>query len=223
MFKRKECKNCKRKINSDYLFCPYCGFSSESKKENWGMLGKSDSNVPEQMSFLSGNILNNGMLGKMLNSAMKMLEKEMRNQGSISTEGLTGKNFELIINGKKIDPKNIKVSKTPVPKLIQEPKKKSFANPFSQRNMEKVSKLPKENPSTNIRRLSDKIIYELDVPGVKSIKDVSIVPLENSIEIKAISKDKLYSKLIPINFPIINYSLNSEKLILELDSTKNNN
>ena len=215
MFKKKECKNCKKKVNSDYLFCPYCGFSFGSKKENWGMLGKNDMNASEQTSFLPGNVLNGGMLGKMLGTAMKMLEKEMKNQ-----EKINGKNFELIINGKRIDPKNIKVSKSI---SNNKPIKKPVFSNFSSKDFEKISNLPKENPSTHIRRLSDKIIYDLELPGVKSVKDISIIPLENSIEIKAISKDKLYSKLIPINFPIVNYTFDSEKLTLELDTTKNMN
>ncbi len=39
--------------------------------------------------------------------------------------------------------------------------------------------------------------------------------LENSIEIKAITKDKAYFKIIPLNLPIINYNILKEKLILE--------
>ena len=40
--------------------------------------------------------------------------------------------------------------------------------------------------------------------------------LENSIEIKALAKNKAYVKRIPINLPIINYDFSKEKLVLEL-------
>ena len=53
------------------------------------------------------------------------------------------------------------------------------------------------------------------MPGIKSIKDISIIKLENSIELKAISKNKAYFKLIPINLPITNYGILKERLILE--------
>ena len=75
--------------------------------------------------------------------------------------------------------------------------------------------LPRENPKTSIRRFSNKIVYEIDVPGVKSIEDVSIAKLENSIEVKAVSKKKAYSKIIPINLPIINCQVENSILFLE--------
>jgi len=53
---------------------------------------------------------------------------------------------------------------------------------------------------------------------VKSVKDVSIAQLENSIEIKALGKGKVFSKMIPINLPIKNYNLSKGKLTLELDA-----
>ena len=58
------------------------------------------------------------------------------------------------------------------------------------------------------------------MPGVKSIKEISIRKLEKSIEIRAVSKDKAYSKIIPVNLPILDYELEKGKLILELE-TKN--
>ncbi len=66
--------------------------------------------------------------------------------------------------------------------------------------------------------MADKVIYEIEMPEVKSMKDISIVKLENSIEIKAVSKKKAYIKLIPINMPITNYQLEKGKLILELEA-----
>ena len=56
------------------------------------------------------------------------------------------------------------------------------------------------------------------MPGVKSIKDLSIVKLENSIEIKAIAGKKAYVKLIPINLPVSDYNFSNGKLVLELEA-----
>lgn len=89
---------------------------------------------------------------------------------------------------------------------------------MSDESLKKISELPKKEPSTNIRRLANKIIYELNIPGVKSIKDISITKLENSIEIKALAGNKAYAKLIPLNLPITDYELSDGKLILELDA-----
>ena len=80
---------------------------------------------------------------------------------------------------------------------------------------EEISKLPKEEAKTTVRRLTDRIIYELDVPGVEK-ENVIVTKLQNSIEIKAFSKDKAYFKLIPVSFAILNSKLEEGKLILEL-------
>ncbi len=79
-----------------------------------------------------------------------------------------------------------------------------------------LSKLPRHEPETKIRRLTDKLVYEISMPGVKNEKDIAINKLQNSIEIKAFSKDKAYFKLIPLAFPIKSWKLDHERLVLEL-------
>jgi hypothetical protein len=85
---------------------------------------------------------------------------------------------------------------------------------FSEEESEKLSKLPKEEPKTSIRRLTDKIVYEIEIPGVKK-ENVIISKLQNSIEIKAFAKDKAFFKLIPISLPIIKSQIKEGKLVLE--------
>lgn len=87
---------------------------------------------------------------------------------------------------------------------------------LSEEEREKLAKLPREEPETKVRRLTDKIIYEIHLPGVKSLKSITVNKLENSIEIKAISKDRAYFKLIPIALTLIRYYLKNESLFLEL-------
>ncbi len=215
MFKKKKCQKCNKKISDSFDFCPHCGSSIKNQSEDWGMLGKNDGpnerdNLPNQLfGGISGKMLN-----KMLGGAVKMLEKEM--QKEIQNQNMQPKtNFELFVNGKRIDPKNIKVTRKPIGKTPT--KKQTLQIALPNEKLKNFSKLPRKEPETNIRRFSEKVIYEIELPGVKTIKDISITKLENSIEIKAISKEKSYFKSIPINLPITNYNLASEKLILELE------
>ena len=216
MFNKKKCSKCKSKINKDFDFCPYCGNRFDSN-EDWGMLGKNDFTQQNQDPFQ--NIFGGGMLNKMLGSAMKMLEKEMQKEMNKPQEqSRPNSNFELYINGKKINPKNIQVTRQPMNQSKRQIQKHPTMpqTEFSEANLKKLAKLPRKEPTTDIKRLADKIIYEIKVPGVKSVNDVSIVQLENSIEVKAISKTKVYSKLIPVSLPIINYKLEKNILVLEL-------
>lgn len=215
MFKKKECKKCQRKINSQYEFCPYCGNSlNENFKEDWGMLGKNDNvNKYKQSSNSVFGRIENDMFSKMLGGAMRMLQKEM--QKGMNNKNFRPKaNFRLMVNGKEVNLNNVQNKNE-----VSNKKKKKINMPpmFSQENLRRFSSLPREEPLTNIRRLSDKMVYEISLVGVKSIKDIVIIKLEKSIEIKAIAKDKSYFKLIPISLPIMNYNFSEGKLVLEFE------
>jgi len=221
MFGKKTCQGCGEKSSNSYLFCPYCGNSFGKKKaEDYGMLGINDEIKMQENPFESifGGI-GGGMFNKMLGNTIKMLEKEMKKEFKNQNQGFPQKtNFEIIINGKRINPENIRFTQRIIGPETEKKKIKKTALKMSDESLKKISKLPKKEPSTNIRRLSNKVIYELSIPGVKSINDISITKLENSIEVKAVAENKAYSKLIPINLPITNYELSDGKLILELDA-----
>ncbi len=213
MFKKDKCKKCGKKISNNSNFCPSCGSKIKEDSKNWGMLGKEDAleNEFDMFSKTIFNSLNNGMLNKMLGSAMKMLEKEIKKMDN-NSQFQRKNNFQLYINGKKIDPENLRITQSPI-KPEQTLKKE-----FSKEKLKRFAKLPKKEPLTNMKRYSEGIVYEIDIPGVESINDVIISKLESSIEIKALAKDKVYSKLLPINLPIKKYNLLDNKLILQLSS-----
>lgn len=216
MFKRKNCRNCGERLKESYEFCPSCGthIKTNSKKE-YGMLGKNDFIKEQEMPSIFRGI-SGGILNKMIGSTMKMLEKEMTKEtGDLNKlQKIPRSNIRLMINGREITP-NFKEVKKP----DKTPKKILPIN-FSPENLKKFQKLNKKEPKTQIRRLGDKVNYELEVPGVNSINDISITRLENGIEIRAIAKNKAYSKIINVNLPLIKYMLLKDKLLLELD-TKN--
>ena len=214
MFDKIKCQRCKEKISEKFDFCPHCGLPINSSEEDWGLLGKNDkmSNDPFKNTMLQG--FSGTMLNKMLTGAMKMLEKEMQKEiKNPNQEAPMRSNFELYINGKRISPKNVKITRRGA---NEKPVKSTFSNQFSANNIKKFADLPKHEPAANVRRFSNKVVYELDIPGVLSLEDIAVSKLENSIEIKAISKDKAYKKLIPIDLPLRAYKLDKGKLVLEL-------
>lgn len=211
MFRKSKCKKCGEKVKSSFNFCPNCNFplKKETKKEDYGMLGKND--IQEDMimknSLFGG--LADGMLNKMLGSAMKMLEKEMQKEMNQQKSGTPKSNIRLMVNGKEIDLNNMQ--KKEPKKIVQ----KNIKVNMSKESSEKFSKLPKKEPKTNVTRLPDKIVYELDIPGIQSLDDVSIMQLEKSIEVKAVNKNNSYAKIIQIGLPVIGYGITKENLFLE--------
>ncbi len=209
------------------------------KKENmvyeerkYGLLGRDDNfEIPDlgiKMPFGFNRIFNSllGQIDKQFKELDKEIGKEIKKQRkesprfksggisiSISTE--TGKKPEIKIRGFGPEFKElVKEGKLGRGQKIKEIKIKQPK--ISEYKARKLAKLPKQEAETKVRRLGDKVIYEINLPGVKKLNDIIINQLENSIEIKAFSKDKAYFKLLPLNLPILDYKLEKEKLILEL-------
>lgn len=207
MLKRKKCNVCGESIKGDYSFCPNCGTQLKDNVNNkWGILGKNDlPTTNSQPGFIEG--IGDKIINKMISSTFKMLEKEF-NKGATDIEKMPQPKMKLMINGKEIGAK---------------PKKKNSDTKFlpiefSNDNLKKWKKISKKEPKSSIKRIDDKIEYEVEIPGVKSINDISIIKLENSLEIKAVSDKTGYVKRIPINMPLKKYSLAKGILTLELDA-----
>ena len=233
MFKRKKCGNCSEKIDKDYNFCPHCRAPTKgvSGNEDWGMLGKND------MDFLGGIKMPLGF-NTIFNSLLKNLNSQFTQMSRELLEENGEKSFKQTKNpGNRIKKSGISIRISTSQGKPPEIKIQSFGNPrnenheelaeedvrpvlkkFTEKESKRFSSLPRKEPSTEIRRLANRVIYEIKIPGVKSLDDVSISQLENSIEIKALTKAKAYSKIIPINLPIRKYNLSKGKLILELDA-----
>jgi HSP20 family molecular chaperone IbpA len=220
MFKKKECPKCGTKIDGKYSFCPHCGnrFDQSNDDEDWGMLGKNDffsadnTKLPFGFNAIFNSLMKN--MSKELNEQLgkNYFQQENNNSGKIKKDGISI-SISTFGNG----PPKIKVTQLEnKPKKIEEIKEKIKPNTFTSEKIKKFTGLQKKEPKTDIRRLSNKVIYQIEMPGVKSLDDVSITKLESSIEIKAIAKNKAYAKTIQINLPIIDYDLSEGKLILEL-------
>jgi HSP20 family molecular chaperone IbpA len=214
--KKKKCEKCGKRIGEKYNFCPYCGKDAiKEGNEDFGMLGKNDFFPAENQIKLPLGF------NTLFNSLMKNLSREFdeeikkgfaeENSKKANKEGIS---ISISTFGNGV-PK-IKVSQMGNKPKQEKETEKQKKDTFTKEKIKKFSELKREEPKTNLRRLSNKLIYELELPGVNSIDDISIVKLENSIEIKAIGEKKSYAKIIPINLPITNYDLSKEKLILEL-------
>jgi HSP20 family molecular chaperone IbpA len=204
------CKFCGNKIDKKFQFCPHCGKNQSGKAppEFFQPTFKMGFPFDQLVKHMSKQIERQFKETDMDLGEFKMKENQLpkKIKGisiSISSSG----------NGEPI----IKVNNLGGNENIEriEMKEELPKRRLSEAEMEKISKLPKEEPKTNVRRLTDKIVYEISMPGVKK-EDVIITKLHNSIEIKAFTKEKAFFKLLPISLPIIKSELKEGKLILEL-------
>lgn len=224
----KKCNRCGKKVNSKNNYCPSCGnrLNSKEKKDEWGMLGTNDfkEDMFSEIKLPKGlDMVLNGLM-KNLDKQFKDFDKQINSKDSVPKENpnpfIKKGGISISIstsNGKSPEIKVRSFGNNEKLKKAEQNLKKQVKKQLPS-NSKNISKLQKAEPSTNVRRLSDKVVYEINLPGVKSMKDISINQLENSIEIKAIAGDKAYIKLIPISLPILDYNLSRGKLILELEN-----
>ena len=220
MFTKRKCKRCGRKLKSDFDFCPGCGIKLNNNAKAGGMLGKNDYVTEPEM--LIGGGFTSGILNKMLSGAMKMLEKEMSKEfeknvkkAQVQPQSQPKTKVRLMINGKEI---NLEGMQKQLEK--QKSEEKELPINFSKEKQKEFQKLKKQEPKTNIRRIGDKLTYELEIPGIKSTNDISILKLESGLEVKAIANKKAYLKNILINMPLINYFISDGKLFLEMNANE---
>jgi len=220
MFK-KTCPRCGRKIGRNYEFCPYCGTNVKKERDarDFGILGKDDNefeNFGLRMPLGFNRIFNS--LLKQIDKQFQELDRELgKEKKRLKKPGIKTSGISIHVSSVGGEKPVIKIHGFgPGIKEVKEQKPLKIKKPeITEQKARQFAKLPKEEAETKIKRLSDRLVYELKLPGVTKKSNVIINQLENSVEIKAFSKNKAYIKLIPTDQPIMNYKFEKEKLILE--------
>jgi len=197
-----KCMKCNSKVKESFDFCPYCGIDLQNPEEdmkNFGVIGKNEfsSGVP-LAGGLGGLGISDKLINTLFNSIMKNLEKQMKNSGDSEVQSFP--------NGIKIRfevPKNKSVSNKPIKKGI------------TQEQLKRMSGLPRVEAKTNVRRFSDRVVYELNAPGVESPEDIFVSKLESGYEVKAIGKKKVYVNSLPVDLPLKGLRVTLEGLSVE--------
>ncbi len=71
-------------------------------------------------------------------------------------------------------------------------------------------------PEAKIKRIGNETHITIILPDVKSIKDISLRRLEESLEIRAYANKTMYFKVIPINKNVNNISETFSKNVLRI-------
>lgn len=207
-FKKKtqKCDNCRSKIDDKFSFCPYCGISfidEEKYAKDYGLLGRGEELDNEIIPAEFSMGITDKIIGSLMNNLIKSFDKQFKQMD---------RNFEkaeikTLPNGIRIQ-----IGPTASKKTAQ---KGIFEKPITEKQLEKMNSLPREKAEAKIKRLNDKVIYELNTPGIVSPQDVFISKLESGYEIKAITDKKIYVNSLPVNLPLKSLSISNNKLFVE--------
>jgi len=216
-----KCSRCGNRVGKKHDFCHHCGLSLKGgiASEDLGFLGKSDiAEVTKDLPFMFRKML--GPLMKDLQPMMREINKqvvdEMNKQNNPNKDkNKVVKSFSVHIGSPGQKPVKISAGNVPTAQVVETSEGIELPK-IDDKKLEKVKSLPRNEPETIIRRLSDGIIYEILLPGVKGLSEINISILEDAIEVKAIAKKEVFIKSIDVTLPVKDYNFQSEKLILEL-------
>ncbi len=230
---RQKCVKCGKKINRKYEFCPHCGVDlrtgSLMDEKEYGFLGRNDlkefDDLGMQLPFGFRMLMK--PLMRELNKQMSELDKEAKkggkemNRKEIPNER-TFTRFDITIGMPGQKPIKIVGTGGDLAKIgnmrgIQniQPSKQFKLPKIDSEVLKKAKKLERKEPETNIRRLADRVIYEISLPGVNSVNHINIANFEEALEIKAVSEKGVFIKNLKMKMPLLGYSFADEKLILE--------
>ncbi len=200
-----KCGNCGSQVNDEWDFCPKCGVRFERKDvfsdvfervegemNHLNKLFEKNFEVFDISPFFKKTPMGNGFSIKITQSADQKPRVSVKTFGNVDK-----KDIEHEIERMGFKPKAKKNSK---------PETATFG----------VARVTEE-PKTDVKRIGDKILVEIKLPEVKDEKDIQINSLENSIEVKAITGNKAYFKILtkPPKSRIIGQSFSKGMLHLE--------
>ena len=194
----KKCPSCDKRTSKKSNFCPSCGNSYRKNQMNSGMLGMNDLMGDMKMPF--------GLNG-IMKTLVKQLDKELGSLDIGESEGVQPRNFKIQISNRPPQMQPIEKIEQPTLEDVEE---------ISPRESARRQKLPKVDAKSNIRRLPEGIVYEISAPGIKHKKEVVISQLEDGIEVRAYSKAKCYTKMIPMKAEVLGFRVSDEKVLVKL-------
>ncbi|HIH18016.1 MAG TPA: hypothetical protein HA282_00735 [Nanoarchaeota archaeon] len=207
-FQKTNCKSCGKRINKNHRYCYFCGASTRDGdytfREN---LDLSEINLP----FPFGKIFD-----KLTKELAREMDKIWEEETGEARNKVERRGVSISISNKDGVPRIMINDPRKTEDQFAKRTKENLKRSASKEEIEHYSKFPREEARTDVKRFSDKVVYELALPGVRDPKKVFINKLQNSIEVKAFGDDKIYFKLIPMDMQIQGYSLKDERLTLEL-------
>ncbi len=180
-----KCPNCRYEVEEGWEYCPSCGFRlggnrfsdifSRVEKEFEVMNRGFEKNfeVFDISPFFRKTPEGSGFTVRITQSSGNKPKIDIRTYGDVDRKGIEE---EL---------KRMGVSKpSPASGAGEKPGRKTRLHGVT------------EEPRTEVKRIGDRIVVDMEMPGVRDEKDIEISSLENSIEVRAVAGDKAYFKIL---------------------------
>jgi HSP20 family molecular chaperone IbpA len=182
------CHYCGSEVKEGWKFCPRCGSRVEKERELFGEVFERMEQELKSMDrafernfevldlspFFRKPVSSGGFSVKITRSGNEKPKVSVKTFGDVDRKELEGEMGKLGFRG------------------IPRPKRPEARG--GRISLESAKRT--EEPETCVRRIGEKILVEVKLPGVRDPKDIEVKSLENSIEVKAIAGDKAYFKIL---------------------------
>jgi HSP20 family molecular chaperone IbpA len=190
-----QCPICGTKIEKEWSFCPRCGarISGDFFEEIMGHMRKE---LAEMSKLL--DVKDKDIEAFDLSPWFKNLDKK---KVILTNPKGSGFSIKIVQSGGKEPEVSVRtfgdVDKNKLKKEMNGMEWGPEGKPESRGQKVVIRESMKtEEPKTSVARSSSKVIVSMEMPGVKSDKDIEVSELESSIEVKALAGDKAYFKIL---------------------------
>jgi len=209
------CPNCGSRVEDDWGFCPRCGnrlkgdmftdvFSRiEREFKEMGRMFERNFEVFDLSPFFTKPIKGRGFSIRITQTSGEKPKISVKTFGDVDRKEIEEEMKRLGFGGR------VRAIGSKIREL-REPKR--------ERELSLSEAKITEEPKTSVRRIGERIVVEVELPGVRDMGDIEVRSLENSIEVKAIAGDKAYFKILtkPPRTSILNKRFRDGILYLEL-------
>jgi len=106
----------------------------------------------------------------------------------------------------------------PIPGKRQTKNNPTLNHVLTEKQLKKMANLPRATAKTSVKRIGDRVVYELSTPGLESKEDVFVSKIESGYEVKVIGNKKVYVNSLPLNLPLRKLSILKNKLLVEFNN-----
>jgi len=213
MFKKKRCPKCEKEVKDEWEFCPYCGYPLKEKY-------RAEERFFEEFEGFESFDRIFERMEKEFEEMLKMPTFKIP-RIKFSSPGFSGISI-TIHSGTGMKPKVEVKTYGEYKKLEPEIKRRlgvkvPVEEVEEEREVEYEQPKVTEEPEAKVSKEGRKTIIEIKLPDVEKEEDIEVKRLEQSIEIRARAKDKLYFKLLPIVGEIVSKSFKDGVLKIEIE------
>lgn len=228
-----KCANCRANVDERWQFCPKCGNRLRRRRSLFDQIfshfGRELEQMDKQMRgmdrmerrfealdlspFFRQPSKGRGFKIKIVRHGGEKPKVSVQTFGDVNREEITDQ-LKKQFGG--MPGKPIKIRITPVgvePAAGPVPAKTARTAPEKELPTPKTTKEPK----TEVRRVDSRVIVEMELPGVRSLDDIRINEMQESVEVRAAAGDRGFFKILtkPGQFRVSKKGFKDGKLHLE--------